>query len=314
MVAAYLYLAAAAVVLVAIVLLGLVGKNAQKTKDQEQMVAALLGDEDDEDDAVATGGARRPRTARNRLRAAAQRRAEEVESPEVRRAPAADAPLMGSDVEDDDDAVDANGKKIGAKKAAKLAAKEDKKAQRELMEAQREDKKRRDALLDEERKKKEAEEKAVKDAEAETERKRLEEIARQEEEEYQKLKASFTVEDAGSGESEIMAESQSLLQDFVDYVKNKKVVLLEDLAAHFKLRTQDAINRLRALEDMGRITGVTDDRGKFIHVSMEELEAVAKYIRQNGRVAISDIADASNRLINLAGSTSVEAPSLVQQS
>ena len=32
---------------------------------------------------------------------------------------------------------------------------------------------------------------------------------------------------------------------------------------------------------------------------MEELESVAKYIRQHGRVSISDLADSSNRLINL---------------
>ena len=42
-----------------------------------------------------------------------------------------------------------------------------------------------------------------------------------------------------------------------------------------------------------------DDRGKFIYITMEELESVAKYIRQHGRVSISDLADSSNRLINL---------------
>ena len=42
-----------------------------------------------------------------------------------------------------------------------------------------------------------------------------------------------------------------------------------------------------------------DDRGKFIYISQEELEAVAKFIRQRGRVSISELAESSNKLINL---------------
>ena len=33
------------------------------------------------------------------------------------------------------------------------------------------------------------------------------------------------------------------------------MVLLEDLAAHFNLRTQDAINRVHVLQEVGRLTG-----------------------------------------------------------
>ena len=42
-----------------------------------------------------------------------------------------------------------------------------------------------------------------------------------------------------------------------------------------------------------------DDRGKFIYITVEELESVAKFIRQHGRVSISELAESSNRLINL---------------
>lgn len=42
-----------------------------------------------------------------------------------------------------------------------------------------------------------------------------------------------------------------------------------------------------------------DDRGKFIYITMEELETVAKFIRQSGRVSITELAESSNRLINL---------------
>ena len=53
------------------------------------------------------------------------------------------------------------------------------------------------------------------------------------------------------------------------------------------------------LQEDGILTGVIDDRGKFIYISMEELEAVAKFIKQQGRVSITDLAMNSNKLINL---------------
>ena len=94
------------------------------------------------------------------------------------------------------------------------------------------------------------------------------------------------------------------------------MVKLEDLAAHFKLKTQEAIDRVTTLLADGLLTGaaiqnilclppnifasgVIDDRGKFIYISREELEAVAKYIKQQGRVSITDLAASSNKLIKL---------------
>merc|ERR1712126_551145 len=86
---------------------------------------------------------------------------------------------------------------------------------------------------------------------------------------------------------------------FVNYIKETKVVLLEDLAAQFHLKTQEAIDRVTQLQEDGLLTGVIDDRGKFIYISQEELESVAKFIRQQGRVSIADLALNSNQLIKL---------------
>lgn len=99
------------------------------------------------------------------------------------------------------------------------------------------------------------------------------------------------------------------------------MVLLEDLASHFGMRTQDAISRLQDLLAEGSLTGkfnitelmyrndpvlilfvcagVIDDRGKFISITPEELDSVARFIRQRGRVSITELAQASNSLINL---------------
>ena len=63
----------------------------------------------------------------------------------------------------------------------------------------------------------------------------------------------------------------------------------------------------------GQLTGVIDDRGKFIYITVEELEAVARYIRQNGRVSISDLAASSNRLISLEPDTSTLAAKMAEE-
>ena len=48
-----------------------------------------------------------------------------------------------------------------------------------------------------------------------------------------------------------------------------------------------------------RLSGVMDDRGKFIYISTEEMKAVAEYIRKQGRVSISHLANNSNQFIDL---------------
>jgi len=47
-----------------------------------------------------------------------------------------------------------------------------------------------------------------------------------------------------------------------------------------------------------------DDRGKFIYISEEELKNVAKFIKQRGRVSISDLVENSSSLITLQSETS----------
>jgi len=56
---------------------------------------------------------------------------------------------------------------------------------------------------------------------------------------------------------------------------------------------QDAISRVQALEEEGRITGIMDDRGKFIYISPEEMLAMADFVKSRGRVAIGELAAAT---------------------
>lgn len=118
------------------------------------------------------------------------------------------------------------------------------------------------------------------------------------------MKEAFSVEEEGYEEG-VEGEEQNLLQEFVSYIKTNKVVVIEDLAARFKLKTQAAIDRIQDLQKDDILTGVIDDRGKFIYISIQEMEAVTKFIRQRGRVSITELAENSNQLINLAPTASV---------
>ncbi|CAK1585660.1 unnamed protein product [Parnassius mnemosyne] len=188
--------------------------------------------------------------------------------------------------------------KMGAKKRAKLEAKLEKKKAREAEEHMREIKRKKNEELEEERRKQEEKKEEEERKAEEAERKTEEERKKREQEEYEAMKAAFTVEGEGYEENEEQ-DKENLLKDFIDYIKAQKVVLLEDLAAHFKLKTQVAIDRITDLQASGELTGVIDDRGKFIYISQKELEDVAKFIKQRGRVSITDLAESSNDLINL---------------
>lgn len=133
----------------------------------------------------------------------------------------------------------------------------------------------------------------------EEERKAREEKERREYEEYLKMKEGFSVEEEGFEENEEDNE-MNLLQNFVSYIKHHKVVVIEDLAAKFRMKTTTAISRIKDLQKDDILPGAIDDRGKFIYVSPQEMEAVTKFIKQRGRVTIAELAENSDKLINLS--------------
>ncbi|XP_009586181.1 PREDICTED: DDRGK domain-containing protein 1, partial [Fulmarus glacialis] len=200
--------------------------------------------------------------------------------------------------------------KIGAKKQRKLEEKQARKAQREAEEAEREERKKLESKREEERRKEEERIRLEEERQEEEKRKAKEEEEKREYEEYLKLKESFVVEEEGVEESMTEEESRSFLMEFLEYVKKTKVIQLEDLASHLGLRTQDAINRIQDLMADGTLTGVIDDRGKFIYITPEEMAAVAQYIKQRGRVSIAELAQASNSLINLQPDSRAVAPTV----
>lgn len=119
----------------------------------------------------------------------------------------------------------------------------------------------------------------------------------------------FETQDDGDVQAQESAESQGLLGEFIAYIKAHKVVILDELAARFGLRTTDVVNRIKSLELTGDITGVLDDRGKYIYVTEEEMSSVVKFIKQKGRVSIDQIKDYCNEAIALNGVTDTDVTS-----
>ncbi|KAJ0396319.1 hypothetical protein P43SY_006630 [Pythium insidiosum] len=170
---------------------------------------------------------------------------------------------------------------------------------RRFEEQRREEQRKREQAKEEAMMKKREDEARMEEEQEEAERKRQEEKAKKEQEEFDQWKNMFTVEEKGDKADEESEESQMLLQQFVDYIKSRKVVLLEDLGAAFNLPTQDAIQRVESLQHANRITGIIDDRGKFIYITEEEMDSVAKFINRKGRLGLSELSKECNKLIRL---------------
>lgn len=197
----------------------------------------------------------------------------------------------GSDDDDDDGDGSRKDRRKAEKKAAHRAEVADRNEQREAI-------KEREAELEAKREAKTAEREAREKAREEREREEREAAERRKQEELDKWKDMFTVEEEGEEEA-AGEEDEGRLARFVEHMKEQKVSVLEELGGEFGLKTADIINRVRALEAMGHVSGVIDDRGKFIFISREEMQAVAKFVQKRGRVRISTLAQESNKLIDL---------------
>jgi hypothetical protein len=86
------------------------------------------------------------------------------------------------------------------------------------------------------------------------------------------MKEQFSIAEEGFDQVE-EEEAENIMASFIDYVKKNKVINVDDLASMFKLRVEDTVERLRHFISTGQLTGVIDDRGKFIYITQEELDS-----------------------------------------
>ncbi|KAK6149336.1 hypothetical protein DH2020_016861 [Rehmannia glutinosa] len=198
-----------------------------------------------------------------------------------------------------DDEEDADGYYTAKASKKKEKKRQEREAQRQAEDSARESRRTKQDRYEEMRRRKDEEREAherMLEKEAKARKAKEEEAAALD---FEKWKGEFSVDAEGTTENEVQDGSQGLLFDFVEYIKKQKCVPLEDIAAEFKLRTQLSYQVVGYAVFTGRLSGVMDDRGKYIHISLEEMKAVADYIRREGRVSISHLASKSNQFIDL---------------
>ncbi|CAG9461182.1 unnamed protein product [Pedinophyceae sp. YPF-701] len=139
------------------------------------------------------------------------------------------------------------------------------------------------------------EERAAQDAQNEDEMAKKE---RQEQQKAARWAAKIRTQEAGEGVP-AGGQSPTTLDKFLHCIREGKVVRLEDLAARFQISVEQTIAWIRDLEGAGRLTGVMDDRGKYVYVSPAECKAVAKFIMDKGRVTMEDIAKQTTAAVGL---------------
>jgi hypothetical protein len=166
-----------------------IGKWAASQGHDAPKPAAAGGRRAAADEAEAAGGGAARRTALARMRARRQAGA-------------------GDDSDGDEDNLDAGGKKIGAKKLAKLEQKEEKRAYREAMEEEKARRREKQEKDEEEARERRQAELDKEKAEAEAEAKRIAEIKKKEEEEFDKWKDMFETGEDGAQADDDLQENQ----------------------------------------------------------------------------------------------------------
>ncbi|CAH8583988.1 unnamed protein product [Heterobilharzia americana] len=202
---------------------------------------------------------------------------------------------------------DTQKKKVGAKKAAKLAEKERRKEEREAEERYREHQRKiEDKEIEKRKKEEEAQEKAAAAAAA-AEAKRLEEEAAREQAEYERLKQEFIIEEEGIEAPQQDNKTEALINlQIIQAIEEAKIIPIEHLAVSLNLKTENCVEKVKSLISSGRLTGVLDDRGKFIHITNDEYEAVAQFIEKRGRVTLTELVENGHKLIHTISSNSRE--------
>ena len=130
--------------------------------------------------------------------------------------------------------------KVGKKKLLKMEDKAEKKKQREAELLDREARKKRLEKEEQERNLQDAKEQEKEKKQLEEEQRIREEKERKEQEEYDKLKEAFIVDEEGFDEDP-EEDQENKLEKFIQYIKDTKVVVLEDLAAHFQMKTESLL-------------------------------------------------------------------------
>ena len=186
-------------------------------------------------------------------------------------------------------------KKLTKKEQAKMLKKQEKAQERENIRLLLAEKKKREQQKEAELLLKQKE-KEAKEAEFQQQVKNIEEEEkRKKQEEYDTWKDFFKVGEEGEDRMDFTKEET--INKFLDYIKIRKVVSLEDISGTFKLNPNDIVIMLNQYEREGRIMGIIDDRGKYIYITEKEMGLIEKMLMNRGRISKTDLIKECNRLI-----------------
>lgn len=85
----------------------------------------------------------------------------------------------------------------------------------------------------------------------------------------------------------------------MEYIQTHKVVFFEDLAGHFQLTTKEALDKISELESEHLLNGVVDDRGKYICITEQEMDACKRFVNEKGRISRAELVMEWSRIISL---------------
>jgi hypothetical protein len=119
---------------------------------------------------------------------------------------------------------------------------------------------------------------------------------RQEEAQYREWRGAIRVEGGGEA-ADAGVRAAALDAAIVQLARLRRVLVLDDVAEDLGVRTSELLERVEGLRAAGSLRGVLDDRGKFVVVSDDDLDRLAAFVRQRGRVSLPELARHSNELV-----------------
>lgn len=119
---------------------------------------------------------------------------------------------------------------------------------------------------------------------------------RQEEAQYRQWRGAIRVEGGGEA-ADAGVRAAALDAAIVQLARLRRVLVLDEVAEDLGVRTSELLERVEGLRAASSLRGVLDDRGKFVVVSDDDLDRLAAFVRQRGRVSLSELARHSNELV-----------------
>lgn len=126
------------------------------------------------------------------------------------------------------------------------------------------------------------------------------EAIKKREKELNKWKTAISKIDEGTEETQ---RDLSSVEEFLEYIQRRKIVEVESVAAAFRLDVSTVVARINDLINQGRIFGVFDDRGRFIHILDSEVRDIQKHVL--GITSRKTLKEICQRIGGLVSSNSV---------